>query len=348
MRSIPPAGYALGAAFLFGISIPLAKLLIQDADPIPLAALLYLGSGMGLAPVLLYQVRSGRTREAALSRPDLPWLFAATLAGGVAAPILLLYGLSLTPASTASLLLNLEAVATAFLGTLFFHEEIGRRVWAGILLLLIGAILLSWSGGEWGISLGALGVLSACVLWGLDNNLTCAIANKNPLMIALGKGWIAGGITSGIGLLSGASLPPFPTLLAGLLLGITGYGFSTVLFVRSLRLLGSARTTSYFSTAPFLGAFISLVIFPTLPGGLFLAALAFMGGGMYFLTREEHVHRHLHPPLVHDHRHRHDDLHHLHPASGEEEHAHPHIHPVMEHEHPHAPDTHHRHEKEKE
>src|SRR3990172_7496745 len=118
------------AAVLFGASAPLSKLLLGEIQPIPLAAFLYLGSGMGAFLMLLMQQISNRTQrlEPQLSGGDLPWLGAALLAGGVGAPIILLLGLERTPASTASLLLNFESVATALIAAFFFKESIGRRI----------------------------------------------------------------------------------------------------------------------------------------------------------------------------------------------------------------------------
>jgi len=190
-----PMAQAILAAALFGASAPFAKLLLGEVQPIPLAALLYLGSGAGLLVFRCLQ-RIGNApqgREAQVSKSDVPWLVGAVLASGVAAPIVLLFGLRHTPAATASLLLNFEVVATTLLAALAFKEAIGRRVWWAIILVTAASILLSWNtGGEWGISAGAIGVLGACVLWGLDNNMTRNIAAKDPFVIVIIKGLGAG------------------------------------------------------------------------------------------------------------------------------------------------------------
>ncbi len=189
-----PALQALLAAVLFGASAPLAKLLLGEVQPVPLAAFLYLGSGMGAFLMLLFQgIRNkGQRVEARLSRGDIPWLGGALLAGGIGAPIILLLGLERTPASTASLLLNFEGVATTLIAITFFKESIDRRIAWAIGLVTLASIVLTWTGGNWGFSLGALGIIGACFLWGLDNNFTRHISAKNPLVIVGIKGLGAG------------------------------------------------------------------------------------------------------------------------------------------------------------
>ncbi|MDD1677985.1 MAG: DMT family transporter [Methanomicrobiales archaeon] len=341
-----PALYAIGAAVLFGASTPFAKLLLADMAPLPLAASLYLGSGLGILPFLVRRRRLGE--EAALRRADLPWLLGAIVAGGILAPVALLYGLAQTPAETASLLLNLEVVATALFALLLFREGITLRVWTAILVLVFASLLLSWNGGMLGVSPGALGIIAATTLWGLDNNLTCVISGKDPLAIATLKGFLAGGVLAIAALVFTGPYPIPGSFLLAMLLGFFAYGLSTILFVLSLRHLGSTRTSSYFSIAPFAGALLSLIIFLQTPGILFLAALVLMLAGVFLLVGETHTHPHRHYRMVHEHRHRHDDLHHPHHAGTQSEHTHPHQHEEAEHTHSHTADLHHRHkEKEK-
>ncbi len=308
-----PIWYPLAAALLFGASTPFAKLLLADMAPLPLAASLYLGSGLGILPFLA----SGRPqKDDSLRRTDLPWLFGAITAGGILAPTVLLYGLDRTPASTASLLLNLEVVATALFAMFLFREKITRRVWMAIPILVAASVLLSWNGGTFGFSPGALAIVLATMFWGLDNNLTCAISGRDPASIAALKGCIAGGALGVATLLFGIPLPGLIPFLLALLLGFVSYGLSTLFFVLSLRNLGSTRTSTYFSIAPFAGAAISLMVFLQIPGILFLVALGLMMGGVYLLAGERHIHLHRHIRLVHEHPHRTDDVRHRHRHDG--------------------------------
>src|SRR5689334_21369706 len=194
-KNITPLLQALSAALLFGASAPLSKIMLGDVDPVPLAACLYLGSGAGALFLLGLQKLRNKdgSAEAHLSGAEVPWLLGAMLMGGVAAPILLLISLQQTPASTASLLLNFESVGTTLVAALIFKESVGRRIGWAVAVITLAGFLLSYAGGNaWGVSAGALGIIAACFLWGLDNNLTRHISAKNPLVIVAVKGCGAG------------------------------------------------------------------------------------------------------------------------------------------------------------
>jgi drug/metabolite transporter (DMT)-like permease len=339
---------AIASAALFGASTPLAKLLLGGGvDPWLLAGLLYLGSGLGLGIVRISQRAFGNApAEAPLRRSDLPWLALVVLSGGAAGPALLMLGLATTPAASASLLLNLEAVATLAIAWLAFRENVDRRLLAGAAAILGGALLVSWRGGPTGFGLGALAIAGACLAWGIDNNLTRRLSAADPVEIALVKGLAAGAVNLALALLVGAHLPAPSAIAAAGLVGFFGYGVSLVLFVLALRHLGAARTGAYFATAPFVGAMLAVAIFgePVTPP--LLAAGALMAFGLYLHLAERHQHEHAHEAIEHEHRHRHDP-HHQHPhATGDppgEPHAHRHRHAPLVHSHPHYPDLHHRH-----
>ncbi|MFM8323154.1 MAG: DMT family transporter [Chloroflexota bacterium] len=360
---------ALLAALLFGASAPLAKRLVGEIDPLVLAALLYLGAGLGvLLARLAGAAAAGRSggsgaaapAEAPLQRSDYRWLAGAVLAGGVAAPVLLMYSLRSTPGATASLLLNFEAAATTLLAWLFFRESLGRAVLLPLGLITLASALLSLDpAGGWGVSAGALGVLGACVLWGLDNNFTGQISAKDPQVIVTVKGLAAGGFSCLLALLLGRPLPGLAQAGAAMLLGALSYGASILLFIDALRALGTARTSALFGAAPLMGAAIAVLVFGEALPPLTGAAMMLTGAGVWLLSRERHAHLHMHAVLAHDHRHAHD-AHHLHHPGSEAQavqpggdtggvqpggaHAHPHEHPQQEHAHDHRPDLHHRHE----
>lgn len=333
---------------LFGASAPLAKILLGEIEPVLLAALLYLGSGIGLFGIrqLLDRHHLPRKREAGLARSDLPWLAGAILAGGIAAPIVLLFSLRNTPAATAALLLNFEVVATTLLALLVFREEVGARLlWSAALVTLSSALLSLDQGSGWGISLGALGIVVACILWGIDNNLTRNISAKDALQIVTIKGLAAGMVCLALALALGDRFPVLSVVLKAMLLGCLSYGLSIVLFIRAMRALGAARTSALFGAAPLAGVIISLLLFRGLPDWPFWVALFLMVVAALLLLEEKHEHAHFHVLLIHDHAHSHDDGHHQHrhvaaPGTG---HAHKHRHEESRHAHPHAPDIHHRH-----
>lgn len=346
-RWLPGVGTALLAAVLFGASTPFAKGLLATEPPQVLAGLLYLGSGVGLGALWLWRRQSAAEGEAPLRRGDLPWLLGATCFGGLLGPLLLLVGLSHTPASAASLLLNLEGVLTALLAWVVFRENVDRRIALGMAAIVAGGGLLAWEGRlEWGGLLGPLAIAGACLCWAIDNNLTQKISGSDPVQIAALKGGTAGTVNLTIGLFLAGSLPTLPRIGEAMLLGFLGYGLSLVLFVRALRSLGTARTGAYFSTAPFVGAIVSVLIWRepvTLP---LLVAGGLMAVGIWLHLTERHEHDHTHNPLAHEHPHTHD-AHHRHAhgpddAAGEP-HTHRHTHQPLTHAHPHYPDLHHRH-----
>lgn len=338
--------YALVAAALFGASTPLAKLLGVNTPPILLAGLLYLGSGVGLTLVRL--VRDRGWQRPGLPAGEWPWLLGAIFFGGVLAPVALMFGLTRTAGATASLMLNLESVLTAVLAWVVFKENADRRIVIGMIAIVLGGIVLSWPqktamDHDW---TGPLAVAFACLCWAIDNNLTRKVSASDALFIAGSKGLAAGVVNGGLALAIGSQLPTLGTLGSIMLVGFLGYGVSLVLFVLALRGLGSARTGAYFSTAPFLGAAVAILMLGESVSVIFLLAAALMALGVWIHLMENHVHEHQHEPLDHSHRHTHDE-HHQHEHDfewdGTEPHSHPHVHAPIRHSHAHFPDVHHRH-----
>lgn len=343
--------FALGAAALFGASTPFAKLLLGELPPLALAGLLYLGSGLGLLAVRvlarLFDKGAPTSKEAPLSGRDYVWLAGAVIAGGVVAPVLLLWGLSGTGASEASLLLNLEGVVTTLVAAFLFREAVGGRVWTAAALMLAGATVLSWDlQAELKLSLHALAIVGACFCWALDNNLTRKISGSDPVVLAMIKGLTAGSFNLALAFAFGLYFPATAALAGALVVGFLGYGVSLVLFILALRHLGSARTAAHFSTAPFIGAAIAIFVLGEPFTASFSAALALMVAATWLVLTERHAHEHRHEYTAHSHRHVHDE-HHRHEhrgGEGPEPHTHWHKHLPMTHTHPHLPDLHHRHE----
>lgn len=338
--------FALAAAVLFGASTPLAKLLLGEVSPWLLAGLLYLGSGLGLALVRI--VRDRGWQSSGLARSEWPWLLGAIFFGGVLGPVALLVGLSTTSASAASMLLNLEAVLTAVLAWVVFKENADRRIVLGMAAIVAGGVVLSWPSENLHASnwFGPLAIAGACLCWAIDNNLTRKVSASDALFIAGIKGLIAGAVNTVLALALGAQLPVIATLSATMLVGLLGYGMSLVLFVLALRGLGTARTGAYFSTAPFIGAGLALVLLGDPITTPFVVAFVLMAFGVWLHLTERHEHVHTHAPQEHQHPHRHD-AHHQHTHdfdwNGQEPHVHPHRHAEVTHKHPHYPDIHHRH-----
>jgi drug/metabolite transporter (DMT)-like permease len=273
------------------------------------------------------------------------------LSGGVAGPVLLMLGLGIVPgaasASTASLLLNLEGAFTALIAWFVFRENFDRRIAFGMALIVAAGALASLEPGALGgVSSGALLVAAACLAWAIDNNLTRRVSAGDPVTIAAIKGIAAGAVNISIALSMGSAWPRAVEVAAAGLVGLFGYGVSLALFVVALRELGSARTSAYFSIAPFAGIALALGALGEAPGLLFWLALPLATAGVWLHVSERHAHEHLHEALEHAHSHVHDEHHrhgHEFPWNGAEPHAHAHRHERMLHSHPHFPDIHHRH-----
>ncbi len=304
-----PAGAkaALTAALVFGASTPFAKQLGQGINPALTAGLLYLGSGLGLG--ISAVVRPSRNRESPLQRRDLPALLAVVAFGGAIAPLLLLIGLRTTPAATASLLLNLEAVFTAVGAWLIVREHADRRIVTGMIVIVAGGALLSLQpDGKFALTVGAVAIAGACACWGIDNIASRPLADRDPRHVAAVKGIGAGIVNTGIGFVTTTTGFPTPTRIAAtMLLGFLGYGLSLVLYLRAGRLLGTARTGAYYSAAPFIGAAIGLLWLKEPVGRWFIPALALMTVGLAVHLTERHDHTHDHIPVNHAHAHSHSD-----------------------------------------
>jgi drug/metabolite transporter (DMT)-like permease len=344
-RELAPRGLALGllSALLFGASTPASKWLLEWLAPFQLAGLLYLGAALGMAPVVLLERRQGRRMR--FDRTNALRLGGAVLFGGIAGPVLLLFGLGLAGAGSVSLLLNLEMVATALLGVALFREHLGGLGWLGVAGIVVAGALVS-GGGGWPRVLAGLLVAAACTCWGLDNQLTALIDGITPARSTLVKGLFAGSTNLGIGALTAPFVAPPGVLAAALGVGALSYGVSIALYIASAHVLGATRAQGIFATAPLAGAALAFTLLGEPFGPSHAAACLLLAASVPALLWSQHVHAHVHEPVEHIHSHRHDDGHHLHghpdldPAT---RHSHVHRHERLVHAHPHWPDLHHRH-----
>jgi len=335
----------LAAAASFGLSAPLAKLLLASVSPVLLAGLLYLGAAAGL---WLHRLVRPFSKEARLVSGDVPRLAAVVFAGGVLGPVLMLFGLERVTALAGSLLLNLEAPFTMLLAVVVFREHLGRQAAAAAAFILGGAIALKLQPGAVGADTAGIALLAgACLCWAIDNNLTQRLSMRDPFAIVRVKTLVAGVFNTALGLgLSGGTVPEAKYVAGALALGSISYGVSVVLDAYALRLVGAAREAAYFATAPFVGALGALVLLREPLRWFDVVAMLAMGTGVVLLLRERHGHVHAHEAVEHEHLHEHDD-HHQHEHGPDdavgEPHSHRHQHVRLVHDHPHLPDMHHRH-----
>lgn len=342
LEKVEGAAYSLGAAALFGASAPAAKLLLNDLRPILLSALLYLGAA---AALFGYRAIGRKSREAVVSRRDLPLIVGIIGFGGMLGPILMLLGLQRLSAVNTSLLLNLEAPFTMLIAVSVMREHLGLREVFAAAVILLGGGLVGFPHGELhGDLSGTMEVAAACLCWGIDNNLTQRISLRDPAAIARIKTLASGVGVAAIASLMGNEIPGLKILIAAFAIGALCYGVSIVLDVKALRVLGAAREAAYFATAPFVGALLSVAVFREMPEWPEIAGAALMVVGVVVLLREWHSHLHTHDIMFHEHLHLHDEHHqHEHDSLAAEPHSHPHMHSPSTHDHPHVSDVHHRH-----
>jgi drug/metabolite transporter (DMT)-like permease len=340
--------FAIFAAVLFGISSPFAKGLLGEIDPWLLAGLLYFGSGIGMAIVfLIRKVIAPETAIPEIKKNEIPWILGLALFGGVLGPVFLMYGLTYSTASAASLLLNLEGVLTACLAWIVFKEHFDRRIILGMISIILGGMILSWS-GDFSIQtyLGPFLILGACLSWAIDNNLTRKVSLNDPILLTMIKSFVAGSTNLVLAISFGAKIPSVFLIFQGGALGFLCYGLSIVCFILALRNLGASRTGAYFSAAPFVGAVVAIFIWDEPITLKLVASAIFMAFGIYLHISESHEHEHTHEELEHEHSHTHDEHHqhqHLDGATIKGRHSHRHRHEKLTHRHKHFPDMHHNH-----
>jgi len=343
---LPVIFIALLSALLFGAATPISKNLLSQLSSFQLAGLLYIGAAIG---VIFIVVRDGKF--------ILPWrmdrknafrLLGAVIFGGMLGPLALLAGLRLANASSVSMWLNLEMVATAVLGHFIFKDHLTRTGWIAAGGILLSAVILTSGEGSAGILAGVL-VTLACISWGIDNHLTALIDGITPAQSTFWKGLVAGTTNFIIGISIAPLVGSMGAVIGGLILGVFAYGFSIVLYITAAQHLGATRSQLIFSSAPFWGILLSILILGEKFTWQLAVAIILFIASLVLLMREQHQHHHIHETMLHEHPHRHDDGHHNHHDDDPDSwHSHPHQHDILKHAHPHLPDLHHRHSHTKE
>jgi len=312
--------YACLAAVFYAINVPVSKILLQEVHPTMMAALLYLGAGIGVGVLALFR-KKDREQSERLSKRDLPFVVGMILLD-IAAPIFLMLGISRSASANASLLGNFEIVATTVIALFFFKEAVSRRLWAAIALITLSSILLSFGGSDsFNFTYGSLLVLLATICWGLENNCTRNIASKSTYEIVVLKGVFSGLGALAIGFIKSETLPGVGYLAMALLLGFVAYGLSIFLYVRAQNVLGAAKTSAYYAIAPFVGAFFSFILLQERLSASYLVALVIMVAGSSLVVADTLVQHHIHSHQ-HTFTHTHDGMTHTHTVEHSHEHNH--------------------------
>lgn len=317
-RKITAIMCALLAAVFYAINVPMSKLLLDHVEPTVMAALLYLGAGIGIGILSLV---GKKEKGESLTKKDFPFVIGMIILD-IAAPIFLMLGIRNSSSSSASLLGNFEIVATTVIALFFFKEVVSKRLWGAIAFITISSILLSFEGmNSFKFSSGSLFVLLATVCWGFENNCTRNISSKNTYEIVVLKGIFSGLGSLAIALIKGESMPEIAYIGVVLLLGFVAYGLSIFLYVRAQNTLGAAKTSAYYALAPFVGAFLSFVLLQERMTVMYLIAFVIMLVGTALVVADtlirSHVHQHQHTFT-----HTHDGTTHTHTVTHTHEHNH--------------------------
>ena len=316
--------YAIVAAALYAINVPVSKVLLGYVEPTMMAAFLYLGAGLGMFVYSIFSKVTGKSvSNEPLTQKELPYTIAMVVLD-IVAPILLMFGIRASNAANVSLINNFEIVATSLIALFVFKEIISRRLWIAIVLVTVASILLSFEGaGALEFNVGSLFVFGACLCWGIENNCTRMISNKSSIEIVVIKGTFSGLGSLIVALVIGERIPSFLWLVCVLLFGFVAYGLSIYFYVMAQKDLGAAKTSAYYSIAPFLGVAFGMLILAERPAIQFYVALVVMIISTYFMIKDtielQHTHEHTH---THNHEHSHGDTVHAH----EHTHTHTHIH----------------------
>lgn len=319
-RKVIAICYAVAAALFYAINVPCSKLLLENIPPTFMAALLYIGAGIGVGVMYLFHYKKEKPEER-LSRSDLPYTVGMIVLD-IIAPIFLMIGIKIGTSSNASLLGNFEIVATAVIALMIFKEKVSPRLWIAVALITLSSIILSFEGaGSFRFSLGSVFVLAATVCWGFENNCTRKISEKSTYQIVTLKGFGSGIGSLIVAFVVGETPPELRYVFPALLLGFVAYGLSIFTYIRAQKTLGAAKTSAYYAVAPFIGAFLSFVVLREQLTAAYLIALIFMIAGAVLAASDTLVRHHTHQH-THTFTHCHDGVEHTHTVVHTHDHKH--------------------------
>ena len=324
--------FAFLAAVFYAINVPISKVLLQHVGPTTMAALLYLGAGIGIGIMSLFN-KKDREKAESLTKAELPYIVGMIVLD-IAAPIFLMLGISYGSSANASLLGNFEIVATTVIALILFKEAVTKRLWLAIGLITLSSILLSFEGTDsFHFSYGSLLVIMATVCWGLENNCTRELSSKSTYQIVMLKGLCSGLGALVIALIKRESFPGIGYIAIALALGFVAYGLSIFMYVRAQNVLGAAKTSAYYAVNPLIGALLAFVFLSESLSWMYVIALIVMAIGSAlvvvdtFIRQHDHEHQHTfthsHGGSTHTHTVRHSHVHKHYLTEEKHRHRHP-------------------------
>ena len=294
--------YALLAAVFYAVNVPLSKILMEKIEPTFMAAFLYIGAGIGIGIMALFNHNKRKSQN--FTRSDLPYIFGMIILD-IAAPIFLMFGINTGSSSEASLLSNFETAATTIIAFLIFKESVSKKLWTAIFMITLSSIILSFETLEsFNFSVGAIFVIAATLCWGLENNCTKNLSSKSTYKIVILKGIFSGLGSLLIAIMMRENFPDIENICFALLLGFFAYGLSIFMYIRAQKVLGASKTSAFYASAPFIGAFLSFVLIGEQLTLKYLLALFSMIVGTFLIISdifaEKHSHLHTHM-IIHTH-----------------------------------------------
>ena len=279
--------YALLAALFYGLSIPVSKVILGELSPYFLSSLVYLGAGFGVMLIKqLFKLNSKKEVSKKWNKHDLPYIIGMIVLD-IIAPIVLMFGILSTNASTTALLSNFELVFTAIIALIFFKEQISKRLWLGISIIVMAGITLTLQDNlEFKLTLGTILILIATLSWGLENNLTRVLSVKDPLDIVIIKGLGSGSGALIVSLMLKQVTPNLIYIVLGLLLGFVAYGLSLIFYITAQSKIGASQTSSYFALNPFIGTAIAIIFLNEMISSTYIISLIMMLIGVIIVFKD--------------------------------------------------------------
>jgi drug/metabolite transporter (DMT)-like permease len=278
----------LFAAILFGSVFSLAKVPLATIDPLALTAVVYTISGLALIPF----AKGSFTFQ---TRHDYFYVIVVTIFGGVLAPVLLMYGLQQTAASTAAILTNGEIVFTIVLSSIFFGEKPHGRIGLFALILVVIGLVIATTEDLKALetiiqfNAGNIMILASMFMWAVDNNVSRRLTSgASPAQIAMVKSLAGGLVLVAIALALGkGSVIAVIKFDMWILIGgmsVAGFGGALLLFLEGIKRIGTVRTMSMFSLTPIFGIVIaalalgeSITLLQGIATGLIIAGIILVG-----------------------------------------------------------------------
>lgn len=313
--------FAILAAVLYAINIPFSKLLLKNIDPTMMASYLYLGAGLGVGILFLVTRKKEKEHSEKYTKKDIPYVIGMIVLD-IIAPILLMFGILDSASSNASLLNNFEIVCTSVIALVIFKELVSKKMWIAISLITLSSFILSFEDiTSFKLSWGSIMVLLATLCWGLENNCTRNLSNKNTYSVVMIKGIFSGLGSLVVALCLKESFAHIGYILLAMLLGFVAYGLSIFFYIKAQGVIGASKTSAYYSVAPFIGTFLSFIIFKDRLTWAYFLGLGIMIIGTIIVVVDtlENRHSHAHTHII---KHTHNGSTHTHVIKHNHEHSH--------------------------